>query len=343
MPKVSVCIPSYNHEKYVRAAIESVLEQSFQDFEILVTDDGSTDRTVGELQAIQDKRLSLEVLPQNRGACIALNASIKRGTGEFVAVLNSDDIFLPGKLERQVRFLESRPDVGAVFGYPAFMDENGGSLREDQTFYRETFRVENRSQGQWLRQFFLRGNVLCHPTIVIRRRCYDDVGYYDPALAQLPDLDMWVRLVQRHSIHVLPEPLIGFRILRDNMNASAPRQEVIVRLNWEWRRILEHYAALHDRLLVEAFPEVARRLEGAPADNEAAIPARRGRPALWCLAERALHVGRSPHICFAFDAMYRVLTSHNAPPECYREFINYTGSFDPFGLASDQSPIRRLR
>jgi len=344
MPKVSVCIPSYNHEKYVRAAIESVLEQSFQDFEILVTDDGSTDRTVEELRAIQDKRLSLEVLPQNRGACIALNASIKRGTSEFVAVLNSDDIFLPGKLERQVRFLESRPDAGAVFGYPAFMDESGSPLREDQTFYRDTFKVENRTQGQWLRQFFLRGNVLCHPTILIRRRCYDEVGYYDPSLAQLPDLDMWVRLVQRYSIHILPEPLVGFRILSDNRNASAPRQEVIVRLNWEWRRILEHYAALDRRLLVEAFPELAPRLEGA--HDEGALLARRPRPALWCLAERALHVGRSPHICFAFDAMYRVLMNSstlNDYPECYREFINYTGSFDPFGLATDLSPIRRLR
>jgi hypothetical protein len=223
------------------------------------------------------------------------------------------------------------------------MDENGSPLREDQTFYRDTFKVENRSQGQWLRQFFLRGNVLCHPTILIRRGCYDEVGYYDPALAQLPDLDMWVRLVQRYNIHILPEPLVGFRILSDNRNASAPRQDVIVRLNWEWRRILEHYASLDHRLLVEAFPEVARRLEGAPTDDEGALRGRRPRPALWCIAERALHVGRSPHICFAFDAMYRVLTSDNPPPECYREFIDYTGRFDPFGLAANLSPFRRLQ
>lgn len=346
MPKVSVCIPSYNHEKYVRASIESVLEQSFQDFEILVTDDGSTDGTVEELRAIPDNRLSLEVLPENRGACIALNASIRRGTGEFVAVLNSDDIFLPGKLERQLRFLESYPEVGAVFGYPAFIDENGNPLREDQTFYRNTFKVDNRSQGQWLRQFFLRGNVLCHPTILIRRRCYDEVGYYDPALAQLPDLDLWVRLVRRYSIHILPEPLVGFRILSDNKNASAPRPEVVARLNWEWRRILEHYAALDRRLLVEAFPEIAQRLESSEASAEGAPRTDRRRPALWCLAERALHLGRSPHICFAFDAMYRVLTSSNALtryPECYREFITYTGSFDPFGVTANLPPLRRLR
>src|SRR5438105_15927460 len=106
MPKVSVLIPSFNHEKYVRAAIESVLTQSVQDFEIIVTDDGSRDRTAQEVVAIGDKRISLTVLPRNYGACIASNVSIRRAKGQYLAWLASDDLFLPGKLEKQSRFLD---------------------------------------------------------------------------------------------------------------------------------------------------------------------------------------------------------------------------------------------
>jgi glycosyltransferase involved in cell wall biosynthesis len=367
MPKVSICIPSFNHEKYVRAAIESVLAQSFQDHEIVVTDDGSTDRTVNEVRSIADARVSLEALPQNYGACIALNSSIRRSKGEYVAILNSDDLFLPGKLEQQVRFLEAHPDVGAVFGYPTFVDETGNQLADGDTFYGEIFKVENRTRPQWLRHFFLRGNALCHPTVLIRRRCYDDVGYYDQALAQLPDLDMWVRLVRRYEIYVIQEPLVGFRILKNNLNASAPRADAVVRLTWEWRRILEHYVALDERSLVEAFPELADRIEwsrrpswphrlaygmlerylhrdeaGSKMEGQTAV--QRRRPALWCLAELALEVGRPSHVSFAFDAMYRVLERGDVGhhQERYREFIAYTGSYDAYGMLRNLPPNRKL-
>ena len=368
MPRVSVCIPSFNHENYVRAAIESVLAQSFQDHEVVVTDDGSTDRTVGEVRSIADPRVFLEALPQNYGACIALNSSIRRSKGEYVAILNSDDLFLPGKLQQQVRFLDDHQEVGAVFGYPTFVDEAGRHLADSDTFYGSIFRVENGTRFHWLRRFFLRGNALCHPSVLIRRRCYDEVGYYDPAFAQLPDLDMWVRLLQRHEIYVIKEPLVGFRILKNNQNASAPRPEVLVRLDWEERKILEHYAALDERSLVETFPELANYVERStrpswvarlahktlerylhrdqtPPENEGETPMERRRPALWRLAELALAVGKPAHVLFAFDAMYRVLARGNAEarcPEWYREFIAYTGSYDPHGVLRRQPINRKL-
>ena len=365
MPRVSVCIPSFNHEKYVRASIESVLAQSFQDHEILITDDGSSDRTVDSIRSVNDRRVSLQVLPQNRGACIALNASIRRGSGEYVAVLNSDDVFLPGKLERQVRFLDAHREIGAVFGYPSFIDDAGAPIADRDTFYGGIFRVENRSRAQWLRHFFLRGNALCHPTVLIRRQCYEDVGYYNPALAQLPDLDMWVRLVQRYDIHIIEEPLVGFRILSGNMNASAPRRDVAVRLTWEGRKVLDHYAGLDEHAVVNAFPELAARvdwrrrprwlaglayrmLERYLGQNDASTSGRGTgqpkRPALWCLAELALEVGRPAHVSFALDAMYSVLNREDSAAryqDCYQEFITHTGSYDPFGVLATP-PNRRL-
>lgn len=367
MPRVSICIPSFNHDKYVRAAIESVLAQSFQDYEIVVTDDGSTDRTPEEVRSIPDARVSLEVLPRNYGACIALNASIRRSKGEYVAILNSDDLFLPRKLEQQVRYLDDHQEVGAVFGDATFVDEAGAPLAHTDTLYDDIFKVANRTRGQWLRQFFLKGNALCHPAVLIRRRCYDEVGYYDPALAQLPDLDMWVRLLKRYDIHVIHEPLVAFRILKNNLNASALRPDVVARLEWEGRKVLEHYMTLDEQSVVEAFPELSDRIEWSKRPNWLARQAhkmlerylhrdegvrgpvqasrRQRRPALWCLGELALTVGKPSHVSFAFDAMYQVLANADVAvrhKEWYREFIAYTGSYDPYAVLRNLPSNRRL-
>ena len=93
MPKVTVIMPSYNHEKYVASAVESVLEQTWQDFEIVITDDGSTDNTVDEIRRYKDPRITLFTFKANQGAAFAAKKSIANATGEYLTVLNSDDIF----------------------------------------------------------------------------------------------------------------------------------------------------------------------------------------------------------------------------------------------------------
>jgi glycosyltransferase involved in cell wall biosynthesis len=355
MPKVSVIIPSFNHEKYVRAAIESVLTQSFQDFEIVVTDDGSRDRTAEEVAAIGDKRISLTVLPRNYGGCIASNASIRRANGQYLAWLASDDLFLPGKLEKQARFLDENPGIGGVVSWPVFVDENGQPF--DAENYKDNIltKTRNSSRHAWLRHFFFHGNALCSSTLMIRRSCYDRVGLHNPALAQLADFEMWVRLLGAYEIHLIEEPLVGFRIREGAMNASALRPEVIVRDQWEWRKVLEQYLYLDDELLVKAFPELAGYQVGAlrtgivrklaskalqryiPRDTVSDSPVSAGltdsdprRSLRWGLAQLALGVGKPSHILFAFDTMYDML-GKAADESIYREFIGHTGIYDPLG------------
>ena len=327
MPRVSVVIPSYNHEKYVRAAIESVLTQSFQDFEILVTDDGSVDRTVAEVQAIADPRLSLVVLPRNGGACAAINASIRRASGEYIAILNSDDVFLPGKLTKQVHYLDAHADVAAVFARPLFIGEDGLAYSGPEHRDSVLLHAKNKPRHEWLRHFFIHGNALCHPSLLIRRRCYEEVGLYNPALAQLPDLEMWVRLLREHEIYLIEEPLVGFRIRDNEMNASAPRPEVIVRDQWEWLRVLEQYLALDDALLAQVLPEIAGRIGRAPT--------------AWLVAKAALQNAGPAHVLFALDTMYKVVADGGDEARC-RAFIALTGSFDPFGLLGHVSENRAI-
>lgn len=323
---VSVAMASYNHAPYVGAALRSVLDQSFQDFEIVVTDDGSEDATVDEARRVGDPRISVTTLPSNVGACIALNSSIQRSTGRYVAILNSDDVFLPGKLERQVRFLDAHPEIGAVFGYPMFIDESGNRLAPADTFYGDTFYVPNRTRAKWLRHFFFVGNVLCHPSALIRRQCYDSVGLYNPALAQIPDLDMWIRLLHRFDIHLIEEPLVGFRILRDGQNASAGKPDAIARLQWEWLKVLPRYASLDSDFLSEVFPELHPHSPSA-------------RPLAWYLGKLACTVGRPPHILFGLDLMYQAAALSD-DPEVYRDFIRYSGAYDIFDVLS-KMPAQR--
>ena len=318
-PRVSVVIASYNHAGFVGECLASVLAQTFADWELVVTDDGSADGTADVVRAFANEhpraRIDLTALPENRGACIALNHGIRRARGEFIAILNSDDAFVPHKLARQVAFLDEHPQVGAVFGWPELIDERG--LPFDDPSHKDTavFRQPNRPRQEWLRHFFDHGNALCHPTVLIRRRCYDEVGFYDPRLAQVPDLDLWIRLAMKYEIHVLDEPLVRFRILDAQRNASAARPEVVIRDAWERRHVLDRFLAITAQDFAFAFPEYAGRAELRQV----------------LLAQRALGLVYPFYLQFGLDTLYRQLAADGSGPE-YAAFIRLTGATDPYRL-----------
>jgi glycosyltransferase involved in cell wall biosynthesis len=257
VPLVSVVVASYNHAPFVQECLRSALSQGIDDLEIIVTDDGSTDATAQQVAALGDPRIHLHTFAQNRGACMAMNDAIRRSRGRYIAVLNSDDLFLPGKLRRQIDFLDLTPQVGAVFGWPSFIDEQGQPFHDPAHKDHAVFLQHNRSRHQWLRHFFDHGNALCHPTAVLRREVYQSVGLYDPRLAQVPDLDQWIRVCMRYDIHVLPEPLTAFRIRSGQQNASGARPEVVRRDAWERADVLRHYLRLTPPQLLQVFPEFA--------------------------------------------------------------------------------------
>jgi glycosyltransferase involved in cell wall biosynthesis len=328
-PLVSVVIPSYNHEAFVGDTIRSILGQSYPDFEIVVTDDCSRDRTPDVIRAFADKRIDLEVLDRNCGASVAVNSAIRRSHGAFVCLLASDDYFLPGKLEKQVAFLKSNSSVAAVFGMPRFIDERGAALSPDNTFNRDVFqkpfRENLRSRAQWLRQFFFYGNCLCQPTAMIRRTVLDDVGLFDPRLANLPDFDLWVRLCMRHEIHVIEEEFTAMRIRDDNRNMSAARPDSLLRHMFELSRILEHYRTMPLTLAIEVFDRDLRNLD-----------IDRNRPFGAWLAELALRYNQSSHALFGLETLFE--TCLTAEEEVQR-LIELTGQINPFNLrvAAEQS------
>lgn len=314
-PAVSVLVKAYNHAPYVARTIESVLDQSFQDFEIVATDDGSTDGTLDVLRGFSDPRLRLEASARNRGISAAMNATVARARGRYLAILNSDDWALPGRLERQVAFLDANPGVSSVFGLPRPVDEAGepAVARDD---FRAPLAFPDRSRRSWLRRFFFHGNCLCAPTAMIRREAYAAAGAYDSRLTNLQDLDMWVRmLVAGHAIHLLPEELTAFRI-RDGMaNASAPRPDSLLRAGFETGKILRHFAGFDAGLFEEVFG--GDDVRAWPPDTPVAAR----------VANLALHHPAAEYRSFALDVLYETART----PDEFDRLRALTGSVDVLG------------
>jgi glycosyltransferase involved in cell wall biosynthesis/predicted SAM-dependent methyltransferase len=323
-PKVSVLIPSYNHEAFVAAAIQSVQAQTFQDFEIIVADDGSQDNTADVIAAQNEPRLNLMRFSANRGASAAMNDTVRQSKGEYLCLLNSDDCFLPHKLERQVAFLDAHLEIGAVFAYPSFIDETGTPIAPNSTFVGRIFEVPNRSQSDWLRHFFFAGNCLCHPTIMIRRKCYEVTGIYDERLAQLPDFDMWIRLVAAFPIYVIAEPLTGYRVLMNGRNMSASRADSVVRTEWEETLVRRHYLSMSTMMFALIFaPELAALGLNAREDRRAVL----GRI---CQATNSPMLHR-----FALELLYEALPSQSDGSRLpagitYPAYIHETGNKDVY-------------
>ncbi len=323
IPRVSVVIAAYNHAAFVRECIDSVRDQTFSDWEICVTDDGSSDGTADILRelASTDPRIRLNLFAENQGACVAINDAIARANCELVALLNSDDRWLPEKLSRQIAFLDQHPDHAAVFTLPRLIDERGAVFADENHKDYRVFDVANRSRSAWLDHFFRYGNCLCHPSLLIRRSCYTALGTYDPRLAQLPDFDMWVRLCARHEIHILTERLVEFRILDGERNASAARPEVLAREPWERLHILRHY--LRRDLAEQVTPMTP---PGHPESPDATPPHIR-------LAWTALAIGTPAHRAFALEILHHALES-GLPPVAglpdFRDYLRLTGATDVF-------------
>jgi len=244
-PLISICITSYNHRNFIKGTIESARQQTFKDWEMILIDDGSTDGTLDALAGLQDERISIHAFAANQTRCVALNQTLARAKGRYIAILNSDDLWHPLKLEKQLEVLETHRELGVAFTWVEMIDECDTSLGVAQHF-----RQPNQASQRWLNHFLSDGVVpFCHPSALIRRAVLDQVGFYDERLTQLLDFDLWIRLCEHSEAWVVPEVLTYERILSDRSNASGDRPDVWARTHWE--RTLVYFKALqrnHPRL-----------------------------------------------------------------------------------------------
>lgn len=267
MHKVTVILTSYNHSKYIREAIDSTLNQTFRDFELIILDDCSSDDSWEVISSYADPRIRAFRNAVNMGGAVEINRVISEAASTaYIAMHHSDDIWELDKLEKEVALLDAHPEIGAVFSNALAIGEDSSPLIDRQHFYSDVFNQPNRSRHEWLRHFFFRGNALCHPSALVRKACYDNCGVYPYTLAQLGDFDMWVRLCLKYEIHVLPDRLVRFRVRDNEANTSGNRPDVRIRDRSEFQHVLKRYFGIDDfEELASIFPEAKkyRRAESA--------------------------------------------------------------------------------
>ena len=211
-PLISVILSIYNGEKYLKEAIESILSQSYNNFEFIIVNDGSTDRSLEIINTYNDERIVL-ISRENRGLIESLNEGIKRAKGKYIARMDADDISLPNRLEEQIRFMKKNIDIGvcgtAIIGFGEEIKEKAWKLS---------------SADKSLKTELLFSSCFAHPTVMIRRDILIDNNlYYNENYVHAEDFELWTQMEKYTKFANLKIPLLKYRIVQDSITREADK------------------------------------------------------------------------------------------------------------------------
>ena len=245
---------AYNHAKFIEESIESVLNQTYQDFELLIIDDNSTDNTFEIISSFSSSKIWCCKNQQNVGMVLNTNRLIAMAKGEYIAIINSDDSWHYQKLEKQLQFLEQNPQLAGCFTLANTINEKSNII----SLKKETFLYQNYSKEQFLAYFFhQQKHHFCYPSVLIKKEVLEQVGLFNPALILLLDFEMWVKiLLAGFELKILPEKLTNFRVLNDNANLGGAGEKSTIRSALEMKQILLNYTKIANYTsFVSIFPD----------------------------------------------------------------------------------------
>jgi len=251
MSKVSVIIPAYNSEKYIQETIKSVLNQTYHDIEIIVCDDGSTDKTRDLVAQFGDK--VKYIYQTNSGCPVARNTAISLSRGQYIAFVDHDDLWLPDKLERQINAFELDKEIGLIYSDSYILHNNTLQVKR----YSE---LEKQFRGNTLHYLFM-SNFIPILTVVVKKEVLNKVGLFDPRYLFAEDYDILLRVAEHYKIDYIEDPLAKYRIHKNGLHHmreySLPEdimllKEVIQRCPWLksvlGKKVNKRFADLHTQL-----------------------------------------------------------------------------------------------
>ena len=257
--KVTVLMSVFNGERYLRAAIDSILKQIFNDFEFLIINDGSSDSTAEILKGYNDPRIQIINNEKNIGLTKSLNKGLRLARGEFIARQDADDISLPRRLEKQVAFLNSRPEYGLVGCWNYRIGANN-KIEDKVVFCTDHDDIVN---------MLLIENHFVHSSVMFRKECIEKLGGYNEDLKFAQDYDLWLRIAERYKVANLGEFLHSWRYdkhgisykMREEQKKHAflIRDKFITRVikKKEWQKIIENsYERTHNGMMMKYLKEV---------------------------------------------------------------------------------------
>ena len=216
VPKVTVLMAVYNAERFLAEAVSSILSQSFHDFEFLIVNDGSTDRSPAVLAGFKDPRLRLIDNKVNLGLTPSLNIGLREARGEYVARMDADDVSLPKRLGMQAAYLDGHPGTALVGANIEGMDADGKTL----------WRSDNDGDPDVIAwQLLFHNHVSGHGLVMFRRDAALAAGGYDEGCRCSQDFDLWARLSQKHNLAILPQVLLRWRSHPDSVSSKGQGEQ----------------------------------------------------------------------------------------------------------------------
>jgi len=232
LPLVSIVMPVYNTAPFLEEAVNSILEQTFRDFEFIIIDDGSTDGSLELLKSFTDERIVLLSNGINRGLVFTLHRGLKAARGRYIARMDGDDIAQPERLKMQVGYMETHPGADMVTSFVDLIDEKGlhiGVWEDDRTHV----------TPESIRSFLPTNNSLAHPTVLAKAEIIRALGYR-AAQPDAEDYDLWLRWASTgHSFHKIAEPLVLHRIRKGSFTRLRQRNVYLKNANTK-RRFFFH-------------------------------------------------------------------------------------------------------
>ena len=208
-PTVSIIISAYNGIKYLPATVNSILQQTFSDFEVLIVNHGRFDNIVEWFNRLRDRRFKL-ISQGNLGVSKTLNLGIIEARGEYVAFLDAEDLWHPSKLQKQVFCFDHYPGIGLVHSWMMLIDNWGNP----------TGRILQNNLSGWVEPKILERNQIGSSSVMVRRRCFDSVGLFAPQLQTTQDWDMWIRMSRCYQFMAIAEPLVYYRQNQDSIRKN---------------------------------------------------------------------------------------------------------------------------
>lgn len=215
-PLVSVILPAYNAEKYISEAIESILSQTLESFELIIIDDCSDDSTSEIVATYSRKDPRIKYLRNDKNLNIggSLNRGIESAKSDFVARMDADDVSLPNRLKFQYEALANNPNVAVIGANIQVIDERGKIIGDRR------YPTSSKS----LKRVMFRYSPFAHPVVMFRKKCFEEFGGYDASKSPSEDLDLWFKLGTKYNFMSIPEPLLKYRVFLDSSSNKKLRR-----------------------------------------------------------------------------------------------------------------------
>jgi glycosyltransferase involved in cell wall biosynthesis len=214
LAKVSAIIPAYNCERYIKETVESVLAQTYKDIELIVVDDGSTDRT-GEILKTFGFRVKYIYQSKNTGPSGARNKGIERAEGEYIAFLDHDDVWMPNKIEEQIKLLEGNEDVALVYSNGYYVGPSG--------LTRGTLFDNIKPHRNFVLEELLVNSFIPTSSVVVKKQILNKVGWFSERFLVTQDFDLYLRIAEQHKIDFVGSPLLKHRVHPDSLSNRKRR------------------------------------------------------------------------------------------------------------------------